>query len=128
MLLQVATWSRHEAKINSLFLFGDHILSVDVEGNLFIWAFKGADRDVAPIGHIMLDDNFTPSCIMHPDTYLNKVSSSFVVVLFIFFSILLFYPHHEQTLVMNEKLQTDYYWESGRFSTALEHQHEEETL
>ncbi|KAF3437268.1 hypothetical protein FNV43_RR20021 [Rhamnella rubrinervis] len=70
---QVATWSRHTSKVNSLLLFGEHILSIDVEGNLFIWAFKGVDQNLAPVGHIMLDDNFTPSCIMHPDTYLNKI-------------------------------------------------------
>ncbi|KAL4561739.1 hypothetical protein LXL04_033913 [Taraxacum kok-saghyz] len=51
----------------------DHILSVDVEGNIFIWAFKGAHENPSPIGHILLDNEFTPSCIMHPDTYLNKV-------------------------------------------------------
>ncbi|EXC12813.1 Uncharacterized WD repeat-containing protein [Morus notabilis] len=70
---QVATWSRHSAKISSLLLFGDHILSVDDKRNLFIWTFKEIDQNLAPIGHIMLDDNFTPSCMMHPDTYLNKV-------------------------------------------------------
>lgn len=70
---QVATWSRHTVKINQLLLFGEHILSVDVEGNIFTWAFKGIDQNLAPIGHILLEDKFTPSCIMHPDTYLNKV-------------------------------------------------------
>ncbi|XP_024982989.1 U3 small nucleolar RNA-associated protein 21 homolog [Cynara cardunculus var. scolymus] len=70
---QVATWSRHNAKVNLLLLFGEHILSVDVEGNVFIWAFKGADENLSPVGHILLDSEFTPSCIMHPDTYLNKV-------------------------------------------------------
>ncbi|KAK6916926.1 WD40 repeat [Dillenia turbinata] len=70
---QVATWSRHEAKVNFLLLFGEHILSVDVAGNLFIWAFKGIEQNLAPVGHIMLGDRFTPSCIMHPDTYLNKI-------------------------------------------------------
>lgn len=74
VFLQVATWSRHSAKISSLLLFGDHILSVDDERNLFIWTFKEIDQNLAPIGHIMLDDNFTPSCMMHPDTYLNKVT------------------------------------------------------
>ena len=71
---QVATWSRHGAKVNHLLLFGAHILSVDVEGNIFTWAFKEMDKSLAPVGHVMLEDNFTPSCIMHPDTYLNKVS------------------------------------------------------
>ncbi|VFR02322.1 unnamed protein product [Cuscuta campestris] len=70
---QVATWSRHTAKVNHLLLFGDHILSVDVEGNIFTWNFKGISENLAPVGHISLGDNFTPSCIMHPDTYLNKV-------------------------------------------------------
>ncbi|XP_027106936.1 U3 small nucleolar RNA-associated protein 21 homolog isoform X2 [Coffea arabica] len=70
---QVATWSRHGAKVNHLLLFGAHILSVDVEGNIFTWAFKEMDKSLAPVGHVMLEDNFTPSCIMHPDTYLNKI-------------------------------------------------------
>ncbi|XP_068326063.1 U3 small nucleolar RNA-associated protein 21 homolog [Pyrus communis] len=70
---QVATWCSHSAKVNSLLLFGEHILSVDVEGHLFIWAFKGIDENHTPIGHVMLDNNFCRSCIMHPDTYLNKI-------------------------------------------------------
>ncbi|BFG14350.1 hypothetical protein CerSpe_006240 [Prunus speciosa] len=70
---QVATWSSHNAKVNSLLLFGEHILSVDIEGNLFIWAFKGIDQNLSPVRHITLENNFSPSCIMHPDTYLNKV-------------------------------------------------------
>lgn len=75
-LLQVATWSRHNAKVNLLLLFGEHILSVDAQGNMFIWAFKGIDHNLAPFGHIMLDDKFSPSCMVHPDTYLNKVDMS----------------------------------------------------
>lgn len=70
---QVATWSSHTAKVNLLLLFGEHILSVDMGGNMFIWAFKGIDQNLVPIGHVLLDNDFSPSCIMHPDTYLNKV-------------------------------------------------------
>ena len=75
ILFQVATWSNHNTKVNLLLLFGKHILSVDVDGNLYIWGFKGIDENLEPVGHIKLDENFTPSCIMHPDTYLNKVTS-----------------------------------------------------
>ncbi|KAH9805529.1 WD REPEATS REGION domain-containing protein [Citrus sinensis] len=74
---QVATWSRHSAKVNLLLLFGEHILSIDIDGNMFIWAFKGIEENLAPVGHVKLDDKFTPTCIMHPDTYLNKVKFSF---------------------------------------------------
>lgn len=70
---QVATWSAHSTKVNLLYLFGDHILSVDVDGNLFIWAFKGVEQNLDPVGHIVLEGRFSPTCIMHPDTYLNKV-------------------------------------------------------
>ncbi|KAJ0968681.1 hypothetical protein J5N97_021558 [Dioscorea zingiberensis] len=70
---QVATWSRHEEKVNSLLFFGEHVLSLDVKGNLFIWAFKGTEDSLVPVGHIQLEDKCSPSCIMHPDTYLNKV-------------------------------------------------------
>ncbi|CAI9780603.1 unnamed protein product [Fraxinus pennsylvanica] len=69
---QVATWSSHNAKVNHLLIFGEHVLSVDIEGNIFIWAFKGMDQNIAPTVHILLENN-CPSCIMHPDTYLNKV-------------------------------------------------------
>ncbi|KAK6143173.1 hypothetical protein DH2020_023521 [Rehmannia glutinosa] len=70
---QVATWASHKAKVNHLLLFGEYILSLDVKGNIFIWAFKGITENHSPVGHISLESNFTPSCIMHPDTYLNKV-------------------------------------------------------
>ncbi|KAG2607487.1 hypothetical protein PVAP13_4NG249500 [Panicum virgatum] len=70
---EVVTWSRHEEKVNMLYLFGEYVLSADVKGNIFIWAFKGAEPNSEPVGSISLGDKFTPSCIMHPDTYLNKV-------------------------------------------------------
>ncbi|KAL4397068.1 hypothetical protein AHAS_Ahas01G0154900 [Arachis hypogaea] len=50
----------------------------DIRGNIFMWAFKGVmDQNPSPFGHILLDQSFSPSCIMHPDTYLNKVIMSF---------------------------------------------------
>uniref|UniRef100_A0A1D1ZKQ4 WD repeat-containing protein 36 n=1 Tax=Anthurium amnicola TaxID=1678845 RepID=A0A1D1ZKQ4_9ARAE len=70
---QVATWSSHKEKVDLLFTFGDHILSIDVKGNLFIWAFKELEQSLQPVGHILLEEKFSPTCIMHPDTYLNKV-------------------------------------------------------
>lgn len=70
---QVATWSAHKFKVRLLFLFGEHILSVDVKGNLLIWAFKGIEEHLEPVGHLTLEDGFTPACIIHPDTYLNKI-------------------------------------------------------
>ncbi|KAL9339861.1 hypothetical protein Peur_068876 [Populus x canadensis] len=70
---QVARWSGHSGKVNSLMVFGDHVISVDVEGPLFIWGFKGVAGDIVPVGHIMLGEKCTPTRVMHPDTYLNKV-------------------------------------------------------
>ncbi|KAJ4810553.1 Transducin family protein / WD-40 repeat family protein [Rhynchospora pubera] len=70
---QVATWSKHHEKISSLFLLGDHILSSDTKGNIYVWLFKGESLNLEPVSHIKLDHKFTPTCIVHPDTYLNKV-------------------------------------------------------
>ncbi|CAK7345802.1 unnamed protein product [Dovyalis caffra] len=70
---QVATWSRHSGKVNSLMVFGDHVISVDVDGNLFILGFKGVEENYAPVWHILMGNKFTPTCMMHLDTYLNKV-------------------------------------------------------
>lgn len=75
----MANWEGHNAKINHLLLFGENILSTDVKGNIFIWAFKGIAENLSPLGHILLESKFTPSCIMHPDTYLNKVPYLFNV-------------------------------------------------
>jgi hypothetical protein len=71
--IQVVTWTRHEEKVNKLYLFGEYILSADAKGDIFIWAFRGADPSSDPVGNISLGEKFTPTCIMHPDTYLNKV-------------------------------------------------------
>jgi hypothetical protein len=70
---QVVTWSRHEEKVNILYLFGEYVLSADIKGNVYIWTFKGAEPNSEPVGSMSLGDKFTPTCIMHPDTYLNKV-------------------------------------------------------
>ncbi|KAK4383667.1 U3 small nucleolar RNA-associated protein 21 [Sesamum angolense] len=69
----VATWESHNAKVNKLLLLGDCIISTDVKGNIFIWAFKGVTENLSPVGHISLENKFTPTCIMHPDTYLEQV-------------------------------------------------------
>lgn len=75
IIKQVATWSSHSAKVNLLYLFGDHILSVDADHHMFIWAFKGIQQNLEPLSHIFLEGNFSPTCIVHPDTYLNKVKT-----------------------------------------------------
>lgn len=85
VICQVATWSKHVAKVDLLLLFGEHVLSLDVEGNMFIWAFKGIEEHLAPVGHVQLCGKFTPSCIVHPDTYLNKVSPIWFNISFIVF-------------------------------------------
>ena len=45
-----------------------------VDGNMLLWTFKGIQQNLAQVGHVMLEDKFSPSCIMHPDTYVNKVT------------------------------------------------------
>lgn len=80
-IFQVATWSSHSAKVKLLLVFGDHVISVGADGNMFLWAFKGNEEsNVVPFKHIKLDEKFSPSCIMHPDTYINKVKTKRLIV------------------------------------------------
>lgn len=42
--------------------------------------------DVEPLGRVELPPGFTPTCFMHPDTYLNKVLSPISIKYLCFFS------------------------------------------
>ncbi|KAK7286622.1 hypothetical protein RJT34_21751 [Clitoria ternatea] len=70
---QVATLSSHNAKVKLLLMFGQHFLSVDTSGNMFLWAIEGINQNLAPCRHIVLNERFSPSCIVHPPTYVNKI-------------------------------------------------------
>eukprot|EP01018_Ginkgo_biloba_P020289 Gb_24979 [translate_table: standard] len=70
---QVGTWRGHEAKVILLLSFGQHVISVDQQCCILIWTVAELNQTLEPIGQIQLGDKFSPSCIMHPDTYLNKV-------------------------------------------------------
>ncbi|CAM6100981.1 unnamed protein product [Calypogeia fissa] len=72
---QASTWSAHNGKVVLLLAFGKHVLSVGTDGRLLIWPAVEADPTTAahPVGSIQLRESFSPTCIMHPDTYLNKV-------------------------------------------------------
>ncbi|KAI9074292.1 hypothetical protein K1719_043777 [Acacia pycnantha] len=74
---KMATWSKNNAKVNFLLLFGKHIISVHAHGVMFIWAFNGIDQNLAPFEHMKLDDKFIVGCKIHPDTYLNKTDGLF---------------------------------------------------
>uniref|UniRef100_A0A0D6QUZ2 Uncharacterized protein n=1 Tax=Araucaria cunninghamii TaxID=56994 RepID=A0A0D6QUZ2_ARACU len=70
---KVVTWSGHRAKVAFLLLFGKHVLSLDLQGCLCIWTAVELNPKEALVGKLQLGEKFSPSCIMHPDTYLNKV-------------------------------------------------------
>lgn len=76
--LQVATLSGHSEKVMLLLQFGQHILSIGAEGRLLVWPACGSESgaQVEPVGELLFRNTFTPTCLMHPDTYLNKVSFS----------------------------------------------------
>lgn len=74
---QVTKWCAHESKVVQILAIGEHILSLDKEGWIFMWEATNVgtstEASVVPVGKIRLGDNVSPRCIMHPDTYLNKV-------------------------------------------------------
>eukprot|EP00163_Fabomonas_tropica_P018552 TRINITY_DN32910_c0_g1_i1.p1 TRINITY_DN32910_c0_g1~~TRINITY_DN32910_c0_g1_i1.p1 ORF type:complete len:904 (-),score=197.62 TRINITY_DN32910_c0_g1_i1:61-2772(-) len=66
---QVDTLEGHEAAVQHLFVFGDHLLSVGADQKAVLWDLK----EMTKFSEFPLPDNFTVTCVMHPDTYLNKI-------------------------------------------------------
>ena len=62
----------HAAPIDNLLLFGDQLLTLSSAGRCMkLWL--AADVAAGPIGQISFAADFTPTCVAHPHTYLNKV-------------------------------------------------------
>ena len=72
-LVQVSEWFEHESKVVHLLSLGSFILSVDTGGWLFVWDATNLAGNPSPLRKIHLEEGVSPTCIMHPDTYLNKV-------------------------------------------------------
>lgn len=45
-----------------------------LDSRLCVWPAAATPESNDPMAEIMLPEGFTPSCIMHPETYLNKVT------------------------------------------------------
>lgn len=75
--LQVTTWKGHSGKVLFLLPFGNTIISVGEDRKVISWSLESLDvegeGEGKPLSEILLPEGFSPTCIMHPDTYLNKV-------------------------------------------------------
>lgn len=68
-LLQVAKLQGHTNAIQSLLLFGAHIVSIGKDNNMILWDLSSYQQ----VATISFPSNFRPTIVMHPNTYLNKV-------------------------------------------------------
>jgi U3 small nucleolar RNA-associated protein 21 len=60
----------HGGDILDLLVLGDRLLSLGRDGRLLVWRIG---QYGAPEVELRLPPGFTPTCLAHPDTYLNKV-------------------------------------------------------
>ncbi|BDA46919.1 probable guanine nucleotide-binding protein subunit beta-like protein at C-terminar half [Coccomyxa sp. Obi] len=60
----------HTGTILQLLCLGDHLLSLGSDGKLLFWKIGDFDD---PQVSMDLGKDFSPACMAHPDTYLNKV-------------------------------------------------------
>ncbi|KAI8469981.1 MAG: WD40-repeat-containing domain protein [Monoraphidium minutum] len=67
---KVGEYRGHSGRVLQLLVLGDLLLSLGADGRLLVWRI-GAHA--APEVVIEFEQGFTPSCMAHPDTYLNKV-------------------------------------------------------
>ncbi|EIE21950.1 WD40 repeat-like protein [Coccomyxa subellipsoidea C-169] len=63
-------YSGHTGTILQLLCMGDHLLSLGSDSKLLLWKIGDFDK---PQVSMDLGDGFSPACMAHPDTYLNKV-------------------------------------------------------
>ncbi|KAK9819682.1 hypothetical protein WJX72_001066 [[Myrmecia] bisecta] len=68
---RVGKYCGHSDDILQLLCLGDHLLSLGRDGKLLLWKIGEYD---APEVSIQLAEDFQPTCLAHPDTYLNKVA------------------------------------------------------
>ncbi|GBG70074.1 hypothetical protein CBR_g5707 [Chara braunii] len=67
---QVETWTGHTGRVLQMLVLGNYLLSLGDDKRLLIWR---TGRAGGLDSEIQLDDSFTPTCLVHPETYLNKV-------------------------------------------------------
>lgn len=60
----------HTADIIQLLVLGDLLFSLARDGTLAVWTIG---TPTAPLRTITLPSGFTPTCMAHPDTYINKI-------------------------------------------------------
>jgi len=51
-------------------VLGDYLLSLSEDRTVRVWEIGSYDD---PLSIIQLEDDFVPTCMAHPDTYLNKI-------------------------------------------------------
>jgi hypothetical protein len=61
----------HSGDVIQLLPLGDHLLSLGRDGKLLLWRIG---EYAAPEVSIQLPEGLAPTCMAHPDTYLNKAS------------------------------------------------------
>ncbi|GMH45573.1 hypothetical protein BSKO_13530 [Bryopsis sp. KO-2023] len=67
---RIGTITGHGGKIVSLLCIADLILSIGKDGKLMVWDDENYQT---PQMTAEFGDGFTPVCMVHPDTYINKV-------------------------------------------------------
>eukprot|EP00878_Enallax_costatus_P024559 GHUV01026213.1.p1 GENE.GHUV01026213.1~~GHUV01026213.1.p1 ORF type:complete len:180 (+),score=25.08 GHUV01026213.1:276-815(+) len=64
------TYAGHSGSILQLLVLGNQLLSLGKDKQLCVWNIGQYDKPQAVIG---LGPEFDPTCMVHPDTYINKV-------------------------------------------------------
>lgn len=60
----------HTANIIQMMVLGDVLVSLGKDGTVKMWRIGEYEE---PLGEIVLPDDFSPTCMVHPATYLNKI-------------------------------------------------------
>lgn len=64
----MAELSEHAAKVSALLVLGDVLVSLDAHKHVCVWAYR-----TRSLVRTLIAGALTPTTLLHPDTYVNKV-------------------------------------------------------
>lgn len=69
---RVGTWRKHEGKVIQMLPIGNYILSLGDDNLVCLWSVEDVGSN-EPVAVLEMERDCQPTCMVHPETYLNKI-------------------------------------------------------
>eukprot|EP00963_Diacronema_lutheri_P001243 scaffold80_cov325-Pavlova_lutheri.AAC.33 len=69
---RAGTWRKHRGSVIQMLPLGNHILSLGEDNLICLWSIEEMDSN-EPAAVLEMEPDCQPTCMVHPETYLNKI-------------------------------------------------------